>query len=123
MMTCIINVLTCKKCHQKTCINTPNKQFLCNSCKLECSNDQCLMSHQENICTKLLKCQICGRIKSTKHTCNGRWCLNYKSPVDMNHKCYILTEEERNVKTNVVALRVFQIMMNFVFGFLNKKTT
>ena len=54
------------------------------------------MKHQEDVCKYFLKCITCGRIKSSRHVCEGRWCLNCSNPVEMNHKCFILTEEERN---------------------------
>jgi hypothetical protein len=28
--------------------------------------------------------------------CEGRWCLNCSKSVNMDHKCFILTQEERD---------------------------
>ena len=47
---------------------------------------------------KYTKCEICNKFKTKIHKCNGRWCLNCKTMVEMNHKCFILTEEERQTK-------------------------
>ena len=72
------------------------KSFKCEKCKVLCSNKECLLKHQEEVCKDFSKCITCGRIKSARHVCEGRWCLNCANPVEMNHKCFILTEDERN---------------------------
>ena len=86
----------CKICRQKTCKKEQDSQLKCTTCKIVCSSKECLMYHQENVCKFFSKCITCGRIKTSNHTCLGRWCLNCSAPVEMNHKCFILTEDERN---------------------------
>ena len=87
-------VKICKVCRQKNCVQKPDKSFKCEKCKILCSNKECLLKHQECVCKDYSKCITCGRIKSSKHVCEGRWCLNCSCPVEMNHKCFILTEAE-----------------------------
>ena len=89
-------VKICKVCKQKNCVQKPDKSFKCDKCKLLCSDKDCLLKHQENVCEDYSKCTTCGRIQLSRHVCEGRWCINCKSPVEMNHKCFILTEDERN---------------------------
>jgi hypothetical protein len=40
------------------------------------------------------KCEVCGRLKIKNHVYNGKWCLFCKSIVEIDHRCYILTEYE-----------------------------
>ena len=89
----------CRVCRQKFCKKEKSIQFKCSTCKINCSSNDCLMYHQENVCKSFTKCLTCGRIKTRNHTCLGRWCLNCSTSVEMNHKCYILTEDERNKST------------------------
>jgi hypothetical protein len=34
----------------------------------------------------------------TNHICNGRYCNNCKINVNIDHQCFILTEEERSIQ-------------------------
>ena len=86
----------CKLCERKTCISKRLKDnFKCQNCKNNCLNEICLLIHQEKICVKFIKCQTCGRIKGKTHVCEGRWCLNCCVAVNMDHKCFILTQDDR----------------------------
>ena len=89
-------VKICKVCKQNNCVQKPDKSFKCEKCKILCSVKDCLLKHQEGVCKNYSKCITCGRIKSSRHVCEGRWCLNCLNPVEMNHKCFILTEDQRN---------------------------
>jgi hypothetical protein len=75
----------------------------CNNCNTNCLNDLCLLIHQEKVCPKYIKCTTCGRYQDRIHVCDGSWCLNCSPAVIMDHKCFILTQEERDEikKTNV----------------------
>jgi hypothetical protein len=55
--------------------------------------------HRLKVCGKIPKCDECSSFKIKNHVCNGKWCLYCKSEVDLDQKCYILTEEE-NLKIN-----------------------
>ena len=85
----------CKFCHQKGCGQEKNTEFICSKCKVFCSDKTCLLNHQEKVCVKFIKCDTCGRIRTKLHMCNGRWCLNCALAVPMDHKCFILTQSER----------------------------
>ena len=88
----------CKICNQKNCLND-ERVVKCNNCGITCNGQKCLINHQEGNCSKYVKCTTCGRLKIHKHVCEGRWCLNCSKAVDMDHKCFILTQDERDSKT------------------------
>jgi hypothetical protein len=47
------------------------------------------------VCPKYIECLTCGRNQGKIHVCEGRRCLNCSKSVEMEHKCFILTREER----------------------------
>ena len=94
----------CKKCKNKTC-NRENNEFIkCSFCGVSCVSANCLKMHRLKVCGKIPKCDVCSSFKIKNHVCNGKWCLYCKSEVDLDHKCYILTEEE-NLKINKKAIK------------------
>ncbi len=48
------------------------------------------------MCPKYVKCPTCGRNQGKIHVCEGRLCLNCSKSVNMEQKCFILTQEERD---------------------------
>ncbi len=84
----------CKLCERKTCKEELIKK--CYNCKNRCLNDLCLLIHQEKVCPKYIECLTCGRNQVKIPVCEGRWCLNCSKSVNMEHKCFILTQEERD---------------------------
>jgi len=87
-------IKVCKLCERKTCKEEVIKK--CDNCKNRCLNDLCLLILQEKVCPKYVKCPTCGRNQGKIHVCEGRWCLNCSKSVNMEHKCFILTQEERD---------------------------
>jgi hypothetical protein len=82
----------CKICTKKDCKKTA---FIkCDWCKTVCQNQNCL-THHEIKCQNQKRCIECGRNEKKNHICNGRYCINCKIFVDIEHKCYILTHEEK----------------------------
>ncbi len=61
-------------------------------CKRVC---QYCLTHHEIKCQNKNRCIECGRYEKKNHICNGRYCINCKMFVDIEHKCYILTLEEK----------------------------
>jgi len=53
--------------------------------------------HRLKVCGKIPKCDVCASFNIKNHVCNGKWCLD--------HKCYILTEEENLNKINKKAIK------------------
>ena len=87
----------CKICQNRSCEQIDEK-LLCIGCNQLCFGIFCLSQHEANVCSKMDRCEICNKFKTKIHKCNGRWCLNCKTMVEMNHTCFILTEEERQTK-------------------------
>jgi ssDNA-binding Zn-finger/Zn-ribbon topoisomerase 1 len=48
------------------------------------------------VCPKYVNCPTCGRNQGKIHVCEGRWFLNCSKSVNMEHKCFILTQEQRD---------------------------
>ena len=43
-------VKICKVCKQKNCVQKPDKSFKCEKCKILCSDKDCFLKHQEEVC-------------------------------------------------------------------------
>jgi hypothetical protein len=82
----------CKICTKKDCKKTAF--IICDWCKTVCQNQNCL-THHETKCQNQKRCIECGRYEKKNHICNGRYCINCKIFVDFDHKCYILTHDEK----------------------------
>jgi hypothetical protein len=83
----------CKTCFQTNCeMQTIQK---C-KCGVEARNKTCLEKHQELACIKSKICGVCNSLKVNKqHVCvNEKYCFNCKKPVDQEHRCYILTDDQ-----------------------------
>ena len=48
---------------------------------------------------KIPKCELCSSFKLKQHVCQGKWCIYCKTEVDLEHQCFILTED-KNSKIN-----------------------
>jgi hypothetical protein len=91
---------SCKKCKNKLCIKKGTTVFFkCESCDVNCVNEVCLALHQERVCGKIQKCLICNEFKTFYHSCTGKWCKFCKKEVNFDHKCFILREDEKDIKT------------------------
>jgi hypothetical protein len=98
----------CKRCQDKYCkIGADVKKIKCEFCEVICRDETCYTSHLQKVCGKIKKCSLCGKFEIYGHVCHGKWCRFCKKQVDHEHKCYILTESEKNVKTNPVHGYVF----------------
>jgi hypothetical protein len=68
----------CKFCKRKNCSQTHDSQFKCQNCNGKANNEMCshqIISHQEIVFNKIVKCDKCGRFKTKRHVCDGRWCF------------------------------------------------
>ena len=72
---------------------------MCEFCLINCNDQKCLSLHQSKICKKIKICDVCHSTKHSKHQIclNEKYCKNCKKGVDYDHKCYILTEETKNI--------------------------
>ena len=108
----------CKACKQKNCKYENVKQ--CVQCKRNSRNDACAEIHSTKECPMLKKCTECGKIKSFKnHVCGGlnKWCQNCKLSVEIDHKCYILTESERfNQREKEIKEPKFEVMFSLILN-------
>ena len=92
----------CKKCKDRNCgILSENTQIICKYCNVYCNSNNCLINHRIRVCGNIPKCLSCGSFKLNSHVCSGKWCCYCKTEVNLNHKCYILTEEENIAKNNL----------------------
>ena len=106
----------CKACKRKNCLYENVKQ--CPECKRNSRNDICAEIHTLKECVNLKKCSDCGLVKSFKnHVCGevNKWRLNCKKSVEMNHKCFILTESERTNETSIKNKKKFEGFVFFDF--------
>jgi hypothetical protein len=87
----------CKVCCKREC-QIENQSYKCDWCKVKCRNFACLEYHQLFKCGKQKKCEICNRFMYANHICNGRFCNNCKINVNIQHQCFILSEEERSIQ-------------------------
>ena len=76
----------CKKCKDRFCQFISDEFIVkCEFCEVKCKSQECLIS-------------FCKSFKTRNHTCRGKWCFFCKAEVELDHKCYILTESENNLK-------------------------
>ena len=85
---------TCKFCQRLNCIQ--DSVHVCLKCKAKCRNTNCFNRHAEKVCLSVTNCNVCHEKKLRKHVCgeNSKWCENCYKSVDMEHRCFILTEQE-----------------------------
>ena len=88
----------CKLCERIICVEDKNndQRFNCSVCKKKCLNIKCKNRHEEYVCSLKKLCEVCGRVKLNPHVCgdDSKWCGNCKESVPLDHKCYILTEDQ-----------------------------
>lgn len=89
----------CLYCKRSNCII--EIKVKCSFCQLNCLNKQCLKIHQSLICSKAKICDVCKERKNYYHVCgnDSKWCGNCKKSVDIEHKCFIQTESQKNQST------------------------
>ena len=88
---------TCGSCLRLNCDHQDSTLHnLCNGCAKTCFNTTCTRMHQETFCPKVAFCQTCRKRKLRNHVCvDQKWCANCRKAVEMDHRCYILTEAEK----------------------------
>ena len=89
--------ITCTSCFRVDCFSCDvDMQSTCGYCKKRCFNDVCERIHRETFCSKVAFCSKCDKRKFKNHVCEDeKFCTNCKKAVPLDHKCYILTENER----------------------------
>ena len=88
---------TCEKCYRLDCFKE-KKEYKCDKCKIDCFNESCLAMHQTYYCKKFTICTKCNHKILNKHVCgdNQKWCPNCCQSVELEHRCHILTEKQKN---------------------------
>ena len=92
---------TCNGCNRSNCENIIDSK--CSFCNIEIRNETCKKYHEEQLCRSINKCKKCNNFvrKNSVHVCfDQKYCSNCKQAVDIDHKCYILTESERKESFN-----------------------
>ena len=89
--------ITCTSCFRVDCYSTDkDMQSYCAYCKKVCFNDVCERIHRETFCSRVAFCSKCDKRKFKNHVCDDeKFCTNCKQAVPLNHKCFILTEHQR----------------------------
>ena len=107
----------CNSCTRLNC----NKDFEleCKHCKIHARNYSCIKIHDEKRCKILRVCSVCGYYKHATriHICgdNNKYCKNCKASVDLNHKCYMLTEEQIELRNKKKVEKKFNGFVFFDF--------
>ena len=66
---------------------------------MRCNGNNCLKNHRKKKCNEFAICDRCKQFKTKIHVCSDeRWCPNCNQAVEMEHYCYILTQEERDAQ-------------------------
>ena len=88
---------TCQSCERLNCQPITYQEKKCTYCKANCYNETCMRIHNEKVCKNVTMCKECNRRKNPLHVCgdNAKWCPNCKKSVSLDHKCYILTEAQK----------------------------
>lgn len=93
----------CKACCRTNIVCLPSKPtYSCTyqndtyKCMIKGRNEECIKLHLAHICQKHERCKLCNMILTKTHVClNQKWCKNCKKAVGLEHKCFILTEKEK----------------------------
>ena len=91
--------LTCNSCCRVKC---PKSDYTtnCDYCKKVCFNEVCERIHNETFCSRVAYCKKCDKRKFSNHVCDDeKYCNNCKKAVELTHKCYIFTEQEKQEKS------------------------
>ena len=87
---------SCYYCRRIGCLIDLSSKNYCSFCNRKCNNEKCLQLHMYSTCIKVSKCKTCHFNLTKNHTCyNQKYCYNCKKIVDIDHKCYILTEDQK----------------------------
>jgi len=89
----------CNKCNREKCEN--HELHICPSCNVECNSQNCLKFHLLYMCKVENNCTKCNNFKRKIHVCSEeqeKFCKNCKLVVNIDHRCYILTEDEKASK-------------------------
>ena len=99
---------SCVYCYRLGCEKDIYSKSYCSYCKIKCNNDKCLRLHEYKTCKEIAICKVCNCKKTKKHTCfDQKYCTFCHNVVDIEHKCFILTEEERCKKDKKFAGYIF----------------
>jgi hypothetical protein len=103
--------LMCKACKRLNCESSSLKKCVCG---LTTNNNTCQQRHNETFCFKKQICNKCNTLKTKKnHVCtNQKFCSNCKKVVEIEHRCFILTqkqidERDKNKKNKAFAGFIF----------------
>ena len=95
----------CKKCKDRNCkFLSVEKNIKCEFCDVICTTFDCYIKHRDKVCCKIPKCVSCGSFIIKNHVCTGKWCFFCRTEVEIQHKCFILTEQE-NYERNKNSLK------------------
>lgn len=94
---CISN---CDHCQRQVCLEGEEK--MCEFCFVKCKSIDCNRIHTKRVCRKAKICDVCNTTKNYRHVCvDQKYCSNCKKVVDLDHKCFILTIEQKNASTKI----------------------
>ena len=83
----------CKSCNRSTGVK--ETKLKCEFCQKICSN-KCKILHETKMCKVTRLCEKCGLTKKRHHICiDEKFCKNCNKSVVYDHKCFILTEDEK----------------------------
>lgn len=116
---------TCKTCNRFNC--KPEFSIKCKTCNKFFQNLICKELHEEKFCFYKKKCDKCNNFISLNktHVCdNEKWCKNCSEAVSIDHKCFMLTEAEVELKNKNKQLTTFNGYIFFDFeSYVEEKTS
>ena len=74
------------------------------SCQKPIYNEVCARIHKESVCSEVTICKKClkSKHKYNAHVCeNQKYCLNCKMGVELDHRCFILTEKQKQQRSKL----------------------
>lgn len=86
----------CNFCNREKCKIL--EMITCDSCNTECNSPNCLKFHSLYMCRVENNCKNCNTFKKKIHVCSDKqekYCRNCKLVVKIDHRCFILTEDEK----------------------------
>ena len=95
---------TCRSCRRLGCIRDQSASGTCHSCNKPIYNEVCERIHKESVCPEVTVCKTCfkGKNKHTEHVCeNQKYCQNCKKGEDLDHRCFILTEQQKQQRCKI----------------------
>jgi hypothetical protein len=106
--------LTCKACHRANCEMVESELCICG---IETRNHICKDRHLETVCFKKKICNKCNTLRrGIHHVCKGeKYCMNCKKVEKYDHKCYILTHDQIELRDKNKKKRPFRGFIFFDF--------